>query len=83
MSNRNKSHHDSDPFQHGYMLGMIEMRVTAIEGKISVWEEAVKTYAKRGAIIFGVWGLAALVNLFPGTTIAQYAEALRLALMQH
>ena len=75
--------HPSGQFHAGYLLGTLEPRVAAIEEKIAAWEEIAKSCSKRGAIIMGVSGLGYLINVFPNSVIAQYAEALRLALMQH
>lgn len=72
-----------------YIIGTMEPRMKAAEKQIAEWRErearlmsAVTTYGKRGAIIALVWTLAVLVNAFPDSTVAHYAEALRLALMQ-
>jgi len=73
-----------------YLIGSLNPRLTTVETQIAEWQETIAvwqgaalTYAKRVGIITGVWGLAVLVNAFPGTTVAHYADLLRLALMPH
>lgn len=72
-----------------YMIGTILPRLEALERKFARWESkleqisgAATTYGKRSVIIAAVWTLALLVNAFPGSTVAHYAEALRLALIR-
>lgn len=73
-----------------YLIGTMLPRLEAVEAQIKAWKSAIDdaktaatTYGKRVAIIALVYVLAYLVNIIPGTTVANYAEALRLALIQH
>lgn len=73
-----------------YLIGSLEPRLQAAEDQISEWQDTIAawkaaalTYAKRAGIVCAVWGLALLVNAFPGTEVAYYAGLLHRALMLH